>query len=54
MADAEREYRAASKVEPKLGEAHNNLAVVLVLTGRLDDAEREMKAAEKAGFRVSP
>jgi tetratricopeptide (TPR) repeat protein len=54
MADAEREYREASKVEPKLGEAHNNLAVVLMLTGRLEEAEREMKAAEKAGFRVSP
>jgi tetratricopeptide (TPR) repeat protein len=54
MADAEREYREASKVEPKLGEAHNNLAVVLMLTGRLEEAEREMKAAEKAGFRVNP
>jgi tetratricopeptide (TPR) repeat protein len=54
MADAEREYREASKVEPRLGEAHNNLAVVLMLTGRLEEAEREMKTAEKAGFRVSP
>ena len=35
-------------------EAHNNLAVVLMLTGRLEEAEREMKTAEKAGFRVSP
>jgi Flp pilus assembly protein TadD len=54
MVDAEREYREATKVEPKLGEAHNNLAVVLMLTGRLEEAEREMKAAEKAGFRVNP
>ena len=54
MANAEREYREASRVEPKLGEAHNNLAVVLMLTRRLEEAEREMKLAEKAGFRVSP
>jgi len=54
MADAEREYRAAIDVDPKLGEAHNNLAVVCMLTGRFTDAEREIKAAEKAGFRVNP
>ena len=54
MADAEREYREASRVEPKLGEAHNNLAVVLMLTGRLEDAEREIKLAEQNHFRVNP
>jgi len=54
MADAEREYRAAIDVDPKLGEAHNNLAVVFMLTGRFADAEQEIKAAEKAGFRVNP
>src|SRR5262249_2797632 len=32
--DAEREYRAATVVNPKLGEAHNNLAVVYLMTGR--------------------
>src|SRR5262249_18147563 len=31
MADAEREYRAAIDVDPKIGEAHNNLAVVYML-----------------------
>src|SRR4029077_7100902 len=51
-ADAEREYRAAIAVDPKLGEAHNNLAVVYMLTGRFPEAEAEIKAAEKAGFRV--
>ena len=40
MADAEREYREAVRVDPKLGEAHNNLAVVYLLTGRIDEAER--------------
>jgi tetratricopeptide (TPR) repeat protein len=54
MADAEREYRAAVAVDPKLGEAHNNLAVVYMLTRRFDEAEAEIKAAEKAGFKVNP
>jgi Flp pilus assembly protein TadD len=52
--DAEREYREAIKVNSKLGEAHNNLAVICFLTGRLDEAEKEMKAAEKSGFAVNP
>ncbi len=54
MTDAEREYRAAVAVDPKLGEAHNNLAVVYLLTRRLDEAAAEIKAAEKAGFKVNP
>jgi Tfp pilus assembly protein PilF len=54
MQDAEREYREALKVDPKLGEAHNNLAVVYLLTGRYPEADAEIKAAEKAGFRVNP
>ena len=54
IADAEREYRAAIAVDPKLGEAHNNLAVVCMLTERFPEAEAEIKAAEKAGFKVNP
>ncbi len=54
LADAEREYGAAIDVDPKLGEAHNNLAVVYMLTGRHAQAEAEIAAAEKAGFRVNP
>jgi tetratricopeptide (TPR) repeat protein len=53
-ADAEREYRNAVKAKPNFGEAHNNLAVVFLLTGRYDQAEISVKAAEKAGFRVNP
>lgn len=53
FADAEREWRAAVAVQPDLGEAHNNLAVVLMLTGRFDEAEREVQLAEKSGHRVS-
>jgi tetratricopeptide (TPR) repeat protein len=51
---AEREFRAATVAEPGNGDAHNNLAVTLTLLGRLDEAERELRAAEKAGVRVSP
>jgi tetratricopeptide (TPR) repeat protein len=51
---AEQAYREAVKVNSKMGEAHNNLAVVYLLEGRLGDAESEMKAAEKSGFAVNP
>ena len=44
-------FRAAT---PKLGEAHNNLAVVLMLTKRYPEATEELKAAEAAGFKVNP
>jgi tetratricopeptide (TPR) repeat protein len=54
IADAEREYRAALAVDPRLGEGHNNLAVVCMLTGRFAEADAEIKAAEKAGFKVNP
>ena len=54
FADAEREWRLAVTVEPTIGEIHNNLAVVCMVTGRYDEAEREIQLAEKAGFRVSP
>jgi tetratricopeptide (TPR) repeat protein len=54
MDQAEQNYRAAIAVNGKLGAAHNNLAVICMLSGRLDEAEREVKAAEKAGFPVSP
>jgi tetratricopeptide (TPR) repeat protein len=51
---AELNWKAAIEVNPKYGEAHNNLAVVYMQTGRLEDAEREMKLAEKNGFNVNP
>jgi tetratricopeptide (TPR) repeat protein len=52
--DAEREYKNAIAVNSKLGEAHNNLAVVYLTTGRAPDAATELAAAEKAGFKVNP
>jgi Flp pilus assembly protein TadD len=51
---AESEWKAAIEVNPRLGEAHNNLAVVYMMTGRLELAEQEIKAAENAGYRVNP
>ena len=52
--DAEREYKAAIAADPKAGEAYSNLAVVYMETGRLDDAEKSVKLAEKVGFKVHP
>ncbi len=54
MADAEREYRAAIVADPGVGEAHSNLAVVYLTTGRAADADAEITLAEKAGFNVNP
>jgi tetratricopeptide (TPR) repeat protein len=51
---AEAEWTAAIGVNPKLGEAHNNLAVVYMQTGRYREAQDAIKAAEKSGFRVNP
>ena len=51
---AEKEYLEAIRVEPGFGEAHNNLAVIYLITGRLDLADTEVAQAEKAGFNVNP
>jgi Tfp pilus assembly protein PilF len=51
---AEANWRAAIEVNPKYGEAHNNIAVIYMQTGRLAEAEQEVKLAEKNGFRVNP
>jgi tetratricopeptide (TPR) repeat protein len=52
--EAERVYKQALEVDPKTGEAHSNLAVVYLTTGRYDEADREVRMAEKAGFKVNP
>ena len=54
LQDAEQAYLAAIAADPKIGEAHNNLAVVYMETGRYDEAERAIKAAEKTGLKVNP
>ena len=54
LEDAEREYRDAVRIDGKLGAAHNNLAVIYMLTGRFAEAREAMAAAEAAGFAVNP
>lgn len=52
LQDAEQAYLATVAVDPKVGEAHNNLAVVYMETGRFDQAEKAVQAAEKSGLKV--
>ena len=51
---ATQHWEAAVASDPKLGEAHNNLAVVYMQRRRFSDAQREVTLAEKSGFRVNP
>ncbi len=51
---AEAEWRNALAVDPKIGEVHNNLAVVCLMTDSVDEAAEHVKHAEKAGVRVNP
>lgn len=52
--DAEREYKAAIEANSASGETHNNLAVLYMTTGRLEEAASEVRLAEKTGFKVNP
>lgn len=54
LENAEREWKAAVAVNEELGEAHNNLAALYAMTGRKNDAEQAVAAAERARFRVNP
>jgi Flp pilus assembly protein TadD len=54
LAEAEREYKEAIATDSRSGEAHNNLAVVFLETGRVAEADASIKEAKKAGFRVNP
>ena len=51
---ARERWELAVKVEPKLGEAWNNLAVVYMQSGRRGEAEDAVRNAERNGFRVNP
>ncbi len=52
--EAEAAYKEATKADDKAGEAHNNLAVIYLMKADYTQAMVEVKAAEKAGFRVNP
>ena len=51
---AMRYWSEAVRVNNKLGEAWNNLAAVYAATGQRGDAEKAVRNAENAGFRVNP
>jgi len=52
MKEAEAAYRDALRVRPTLGEASNNLAVVLLLTKRPAEAKEQVALARKNGYSV--
>jgi len=54
LPEAEKEWTSAAEANPKLGEAHNNLAALYLMTSRAVEAEKELKLAEKAGYPVHP
>jgi tetratricopeptide (TPR) repeat protein len=54
LEEAKAEYQEATKLNPKLGPAHNNLAVIYLMTGQPAQAETELSLAEKSGFPVNP
>ena len=54
LPEAEQAYLAAVAADAKIGEAHNNLAVVYYQTGRYPQAKAALRAAEKAGVQVHP
>lgn len=54
LAEAEAAYLDALNANPKMGEAHNNLAVVYLLTGRVAEADKAVARAERHGYPVSP
>lgn len=51
---AEQHWTEAVKINSRLGEAWNNLAVIHLGAGRKQEAEDAVKNAERAGFRVNP
>jgi Flp pilus assembly protein TadD len=51
---AEQHWSSAVRVNPTLGEAWNNLAVIYMRTGRKPEAEAAIRSAEDAGVRVNP
>ena len=51
---ARERWEEAVRVNAKLGEAWNNLAVVYMQSGRRTEAEDAVRNAERNGFRVNP
>ena len=53
-ANAEKFWSEAVRVNSKLGEGWNNLAVIYLTSGRKKEAEDAIDNAERTGFRVNP
>jgi tetratricopeptide (TPR) repeat protein len=54
LGEAEKENKNALKSRPDFGEAHSNLAVIYLMSGRLPESRAEVEKAEKSGFTVNP
>ncbi len=54
FAEAEKAYRAALRVDDRLGAAHNNLPVIYLMQERFVEANEHLLAAEQVGFFVNP
>jgi Tfp pilus assembly protein PilF len=54
LEDAEKENKNALQSKPDYGQAHSNLAVIYMMTGRLPESRTEVEKAEKSGFAVNP
>lgn len=54
LTGAEAAFRAVIARDPHSGDAHHNLALVCTVTDRLEEAEREIAASEKAGVPTHP
>src|SRR5207237_10745270 len=54
FAEAERAYKSSLDIDPKIGEAWNNLAALYLTTRRIDQAARAVESAEKVGYHVNP
>jgi tetratricopeptide (TPR) repeat protein len=53
LAAAQTAFLEAVEIDPNLGPAHNNLAVMYMMSGDFTKAKEEVRRAEKAGTRVA-
>jgi tetratricopeptide (TPR) repeat protein len=54
FAEAEKALKDTLDIDPKFGEAWNNLAALYLFTNRIEEADRAVTSAEKVGYTVNP
>jgi Tfp pilus assembly protein PilF len=54
LEEAEKENKNALRSRPDYGQAHSNLAVIYLMTGRIPESRAAVEKAEKSGFTVNP